>query len=373
MGNELPLLLDEISKKDLKTYSPEKPNLFYMLGIEHNEVLICRLIAALIQPNGLHGMGVIPLKLFLNELGKYNFSNENISKAEIRLEEQIVNNRRVDIAIYIGQYVIPIEVKIWAKDQESQLFDYYYYYKNRYKEFKNYKIDKIYYLSPNRHAPSEDSLKRSKAFDKCEPYLHKDKYECISFEKEIKDFLVALKKETSDKHESEILNIINNFIEVIDKMNIDEKNIEQINEYMDDISDNNKQAALSALLMILNYKDEIWDRILFNYFVKSLKDYNPDLVLEKAEEGSCKVDKYSKYIIKNSNKEIAAWLCIETNLYIVRKFNLPDEIDGWKSYNDSHYKWKHIKYDGLTKAWNLKNINLEFSLDKKIKWKKYLD
>lgn len=43
-------------------------NLFSVLGIETKEVLICRVLADLLNPRGQHGMGSVYLELFLKEV-----------------------------------------------------------------------------------------------------------------------------------------------------------------------------------------------------------------------------------------------------------------------------------------------------------------
>lgn len=279
MERELNKLLDEVSKLDLKTYKPDELNLFYMLGIEHNEVLTCRLIASLIQPNGLHGLGTKPLEIFLQKIGVTDFGK--LDKAKIVLEEKIDNDRRVDIVIYLENKVIPIEVKIWAKDQELQLFDYYHYYKNRYESFNNYNIDKIYYLTPNGKKPSAESLNDLDIKNVIQ----------ISFKNQISDFLTELRKEVSDKNEIGI--IIDDFISVIERMNIDMINIDELQKYISDINDN----KLNALLMIMNYKDDLWDELKYKFLKNSLETQKP-YVLDKYEKDDEfeKVDTHCKYV-----------------------------------------------------------------------------
>lgn len=369
MERELNKLLNEVSKLDLKTYKPDEPNLFYMLGIDHSEVLICRLIASLIQPNGLHGLGTKPIEIFLQKIGVNDFGK--LDKTEIVLEEKIDNNRRVDIVIYLENKVIPIEVKIWAKDQELQLFDYYHYYKNRYESFNNYNIDKIYYLTPNGKEPSAESLNG----------LDKKLVKQIAFTKQISEFLTELREEISNRNEIGI--IIDNFISVIERMNIDMKNVDELQKYISNININDEKdyKKLNALLMIMNYKDDLWDEIRYKFLKNSLKTPKP-YVLDKYEKDDEfeKVDTHCKYVVKDKDN-IIAYICIETNLYITRKKDLISNKhkQGWKNYNNkSNYVWKYIKYinrkDNNSKdKWNLKDIDTTLNSNIEIEWNNYLE
>lgn len=365
---ELKALLGKISELGLKTYEPDEANLFYMLGIEHNEVLICRLIKSLIQPDGLHGLGTKPLEMFLQQIGVTDFVE--LDKAEITLEEKIDNDRRVDIAIYLKDKVIPIEVKIWAMDQESQLHDYYYYYKNRYENFKNHSIDKIYYLTPTGKEPSGISLKGSNAQDG----LDTEQVKQISFNKEIKDFLRSLQGKISN--ESEVGIVIKDFIDVIERMNADMLNRNELQKWIDNTVLNDDE--LQALLMILKHKEDLWDEIRYKFLRNSL-EVQSSYKLEKYENDANfeNVDTHCKYVVKDGNN-IIAYICIETNLYIARKYDFISNKDGWTKYNKTDYMWKHIKYKGGPSKWNLKDIDfgLTFNLQnskRKIEWNKYIE
>ena len=91
-------------------------NIFKVLGIENKEVLVCRLLGDLLDPCGTHGLKEKPLKLFLKQLQR-DFTSDEIENASVVLEDKTNDNRRADIVIFIGNDVIPIEVKIWAGDQ----------------------------------------------------------------------------------------------------------------------------------------------------------------------------------------------------------------------------------------------------------------
>ena len=130
-------------------------NIFQVAGIWKSEEIHTRVIAELLNPNSqFHDMGTAFLQKFLVTLGLHEDLSE--TKAEDILVETEVptnNGRRIDMVISTPNYYLPIEVKIWARDQKSQLHDYYDYAKKQGKA-----VPCIYYLTPDGHTPSAWSL-----------------------------------------------------------------------------------------------------------------------------------------------------------------------------------------------------------------------
>ena len=85
------------------------------------------LYMSLINPKGSHYQGYTYLKMFVEEVLNMKFNDYDYKKAVVKREYVICNGRRVDLVIEIADKVIPIEVKIYAKDQENQCYDYYKY------------------------------------------------------------------------------------------------------------------------------------------------------------------------------------------------------------------------------------------------------
>lgn len=113
------------SQHNIKTFG--QYNLFDVLDIGSNEVLICRFLADLLDPNGKHGCGILFLKAFLEKL---SIVIDNVDKAilentRVETEYSIKADRRIDIVIYNKSFFIPIEVKIYAEEQKNQCYDYY--------------------------------------------------------------------------------------------------------------------------------------------------------------------------------------------------------------------------------------------------------
>lgn len=143
-------LPDNFGERKMNTF-----NIFQVAGIWKSEEIHTRVIAELLNPNSqFHNMGTAFLQKFLVALGL----NEDLSKAkiediEVKTEVSTDNDRRIDMIISTPNYYLPFEVKIWAKDQRSQLHDYYDYAKKQGKA-----VPCIYYLTPDGHDPSGWSL-----------------------------------------------------------------------------------------------------------------------------------------------------------------------------------------------------------------------
>ncbi len=157
-------------------------NVFEVEGVLSDEVRVCRLLKELLDPEGSHGQGHLFLKLFMQEVIQCNdFDETAYEGAAVTREEVIDNSRRIDLVIKIVGKIYPIEVKIYAKDQEAQCYDYYEYAKEKSKDSQVI----IYYLTLDGHEPSDFSLKSK---DKNE-MLAEDRYKCISFDKHIMNWI----------------------------------------------------------------------------------------------------------------------------------------------------------------------------------------
>lgn len=329
--NDIHELLERISKyvKSSKPVSENVYNIFEVMGVEYNEVIVCRFIGDLLDPKGKHGLGVEPLRLFISDvLGDSESSNESLENAVINLEEHIDNDRRVDIVIHLNKKIYPIEVKIWACDQDKQLEDYYKFF------FGDSKQDKIYYLTPDEGREPSD-----KSCDKI-----KNQVKCISFSKEIMDWIKKLQeiKIISDN----IKFVIKNFTEVIEKMS--EESIER-NDILKVLKLNNFNGEydskdINSTIALLKYRDEIWDRIRKNYLKKMIScgGYK----LKEYDRKEQKDDKRGiTHILMSVNKDgnQIAWICVDTNLYIVTEKKEGKCKNGWTEYNND-YRWKYIDY-----------------------------
>jgi hypothetical protein len=129
-------------------------NIFEIADISNKEVAVCRVLCELLSPKGCHYQGNIYLKLFVRDVLDEN-NEMNISDAElgnddvyVEREKRIGGDRRIDLFISTSKHKIPIEVKIWAKDLDTQCKDY----------FKEAIGSKLYYLTPFGNNPSKESM-----------------------------------------------------------------------------------------------------------------------------------------------------------------------------------------------------------------------
>ena len=133
----------------------EKYNLFNVAGIAHKEVIMCRVLADLLDPHGKHCQGSRYLRLFWETISlKLKSPLElSIENTKVTAEYVIDENRRIDITFEDGRIFVPIEVKIWAGDQPKQVADYFAFAKTK---NKNVHVP-VFYLTVDGHEPSEFS------------------------------------------------------------------------------------------------------------------------------------------------------------------------------------------------------------------------
>lgn len=370
MDNFTTNLIEKLKTVSFNSGNTKSANILYMLGVENKEVIICRLLASLIEPNGLHCLGIEPLKIFFKCINvNKKYSDNMLSNAMVETEELISDNRRVDIVIHIDNDVIPIEVKLYAKDQDAQLCDYFNYYKAIDKDTDK-DIDKIYYLTIDGKEPSKSSVGN----------LKKENYSCISFFKEIYSFLSDL-EELSTGAENDLIKIIKDFKEVISNLKSDEENMKEIVEKITKCFEDNNNKAENEFLQIVKYSDEIWDEIRFLTLKNSIEEKtNKKYSLKRkiTNKGKLDFDTHCKYAITYDGEEIA-YLAIDLNLYIVindkekrKNFEVKNSNGDSKKYEtNKEYVWKYIKIND--KKWDLRNVdpNISNNIDK-VDWKDYI-
>jgi hypothetical protein len=197
----------------------EEYNVFSVLGIQSREVLICRMIADLLNPRGRHGMGSAYLRLFVDEVLKIKIADETLLKhAVVSTEYSIDAERRIDIVLEIGKMFLPVEVKIYACEQKSQCYDYYTFAKEKDADTK------VYYLTRFGHMPGAYSMRGKDGI------ISEDKIVCLSFQKDITHWL----KECCRISTPNVGVVISQFEKSIEKVTdrLGEKRMEQIADEM---------------------------------------------------------------------------------------------------------------------------------------------
>lgn len=184
-------------------------NLLFALGVENNEVVMCRLLRYLLMDKKLFEGFMKNVLLCSDDKGRYNLDDYRVTLEYPVKIQNIKGDRRCDIVITtkVGAYefIYPIEVKLYAVDQPNQLYDYYKFFFNDGKDenIKN-REEKIYYLTINGKLPSMESRVDLD-----------NQIVCISFEETIMNWL-----ENSKEIDNVFLSdLINQLIGIIKLMN----------------------------------------------------------------------------------------------------------------------------------------------------------
>lgn len=158
--NQIKVIIKEENDLKQRQYdSGETFNVFEVLNLQRNEVrLHSSFIAALLDPQGSHGLKTKPLKSFLQIIDATGFLTD---LPTVKIEKELPIGKitkngeeggRMDIVLIDkNKNAIVIENKIDALDQPKQLLRYFNYSR---KHFNNFRI---YYLTKLGNNPSDDS------------------------------------------------------------------------------------------------------------------------------------------------------------------------------------------------------------------------
>lgn len=182
MNNNVEKLLNEIGKlvvaqneRTKERYSHgELFNVFNILGLESKEVrLHSALLAELLRPNGMSGVGNAFQKAFLAILGlPENYIVDGRVSVELSIGTTTdTEGGRIDIIMEDGNHVIIIENKIYAQDQPAQLLRYTNFARDNYPH--GYRL---LYLTLDGKEACDDSAQGCP-------------YQCISYKNEISKWL----------------------------------------------------------------------------------------------------------------------------------------------------------------------------------------
>lgn len=145
-------------------------NIFRVLRMERDEVVMCRFLADLLDHRGWHGRGTVFLESFLRTFVKeVNVKTVRLESTCVMTEYLIDNGRRIDIMLLNPAFSLPVEAKINAGDQQGQCYDYVPYARNT----------KLIYLTKDGHAPSEWSRTAANGAK----MLPEKEIRCVSWEK----------------------------------------------------------------------------------------------------------------------------------------------------------------------------------------------
>ena len=160
--------IDEIARRAQaeidKAIAPQF-SIFKYFGTD--EMRLSNIIADLLDPKGSHGQGELFLKIFLSLINEKLGTEQKSPLALDRLNETLLtlesvttyniesNRRRIDILLVNPKWVLAIENKPWAYEQDKQLEDYQEHLNNKYDDLPKYML----YLSGDNSPPTTDSNK----------------------------------------------------------------------------------------------------------------------------------------------------------------------------------------------------------------------
>ena len=163
-------------------------NICSLLRKTNDEVnLHSKFIYELLNPSGSHSQGDKFLQLFIKEALELNIDDAINSKVIVNREDLTDVNRRIDFTIETSNYIIGIEMKIDAGDQDNQLSDYMKELRRRNSKYKQKKEIKLFYLTKFGDMPSDSSLST----------LNKEDISLLSFSLDIEWWLSECIKKTN--------------------------------------------------------------------------------------------------------------------------------------------------------------------------------
>jgi len=186
----------------------EPANLLSLLFSAHDEVrLHTPMIGWLLDPSGDHGLGMEPLRRFLEKLGVSVPGNVGSRSVSVWRERYFPGYGRVDLIIEYPGAAIVIENKLHAADQEAQLW--------RYRQILDKEIGLatggLFYLTIDGSDPSDVSRSAPEGLQGD----HQDPaYQCISYRSEIREWLSELTSEVSEKN-SRIQHSLEQYLEIV--------------------------------------------------------------------------------------------------------------------------------------------------------------
>ena len=217
-------------------------NIFEVTDIATRELAVCRVLYELLLPDGRHGEDCAYLEIFLRDCLGMAFTKTELDDAKVYREHN-ADGRPIDIYIKLGNRRIPIEVKIYAGDQNNQCYDYVKYAQ------KEDEDAKIVYLTRFGDYPSEESRRG----------LGDEKIHCLSFAYDILDWLKRCLSLPGTIGKATVREVIMQFISAIRNFT-DQLEDKLMREILDLISEKPENAK--AAIVIANSISDMRTKIL---------------------------------------------------------------------------------------------------------------
>jgi hypothetical protein len=302
------------------------------LGLGNSENHHSRFIFDLLNPKGFHNCGDKFLNYFLDiiseDLSLKSLQNIKGQKLiDARTEEPTDANRRIDIYLKFDGYVIAIENKIWALEQNNQISDYAEYIKS---DSEN---KFLFYLTLNGK----------------ESYTHnKSKYFPISYEKHILNWLdMCLKNSYQYTNINQSLQQYQTIIRQLTNQTLEQEDMDEIKNILKENPEIIKQHKEVAMA-IESLKNELRTKFFKNLFAK-LKELN----IEVGENNP--LPNFHRYPISIKEHSIVIFsleLVLSSNYLLIGLRDLKNEHKGMVESLAEKYKLNASKLNPLFKKHN---------------------
>lgn len=299
--------------------SVQEYNVFKVLEITEKEVLMCRILADFLNPQGHHKKGNAYLKIFLSEILHRGDANKICETAKVYKEYPIENDRRIDLVITAKDVFIPIEVKIHAGEQKAQCYDYFHH-----ASMEDQK-PQVVYLTIWGSEPGASSLTNKEGTDR----LTADNYVCISFAGDIRKWLdLCIRAE----EEEALKSILKQYKEAIENFAVfldEETQMELVNTIME--SEENFRGMLTI--------SEVADRSKAKLMYQVFQEIEQNMAGLAGKFGLEKETSFNWYVYEEqANQEFYARRASTYPgiNYLFKEIKLPHDIQMWLRIEVDH-------------------------------------
>ena len=257
-------------------------NVFKLCGIGHYENWHSKILAEFLNPHGTHGLGDEFLRLFLT-LQRIDFVVTPFCEVTTELS---MNKGRMDIVIRDKEWVVVIENKVYATEQEDQLTRYWEWAKENFGE-KNSRL--LYLTLDGKKSETGNNIP----------------YKCVSYSEDLLKWISACVRIASERpFVRETLRQYRNHIKNLTGKNLEEEAMSELIEILSEPQ--NFEAATQVMNYWADARDAIAEKIIREAVAKL--------------DGLCEIDENSDWNfyandsgvrIKILNTNLVLWLCSE--------------------------------------------------------------
>ena len=300
-----------------------------------------------LRPDGQHGMKDTFLKDFFKTVLKVdNYDKTAKIFQECHIDPKDDNYGRLDLCIETDSARYPIEIKIYADDQDHQMERYHKFAKRK------SEVSQVYYLTLNGHSPSEKSLGK----------LSENDVICISFAKEIHAWLNNCIDIANHKHAQDVVAVINQYQTLLNKLTDEQQDdvyMDAINKLISSSKENYECAVAFEKGLVTARTEKL--RELFNdirkYLAqnKQLKDYS--IFNNSIEEDELLEKRISEYYSLDKNTWPKIWFEIKrvNEIRIILNIELGVTLYYGLIFTNDDWEKIPIQKDVLGKAFGRNN------------------